>query len=301
MKSKKQTIKLSAIISVIGIISYFALQFRLYTFLGIVNRGNEFLYLLREFCMVISSGVFTGSFVIFIISIREYNIEKVSVLNKIISIIHNIDEQFQSVNYYIPQIPVELYIGHIIYSESRETFINDFYEWCIDNDDIISEDISKYLDNPDLCEMDFIGAIMNNEPEIDWENDLEWAKKLDEKIDQIEKEYIVGAKCFFSSLLYFKSYNVFDLKYTCDEVDFFFNNKKKKDDLNYVVLFLITQTIDAINTEFRKISKKSDSKTQLISSLVRLNNRLLNFKDYPDNIYVEISLLLSYARDLVNY
>lgn len=75
MKNRKCTLCRTGIITAVGMIGFAVLQFRCYELIGI-HGGTVFLSNLRQFGIVITSGLFTSALVTFFISKGEYKNER---------------------------------------------------------------------------------------------------------------------------------------------------------------------------------------------------------------------------------
>ncbi len=107
MKNKKCTILISALIAFAGAVGFGVLQFRLYELLGIYG-GTQFLSDLRQFAMVITSGLFTSAMVTLLISISEYRNERVEALEGMYLAAMDLEREFSKIKYFLPDEPKEL-------------------------------------------------------------------------------------------------------------------------------------------------------------------------------------------------
>ena len=107
MKNKKCTILISALIAFAGAVGFGVLQFRLYELLGIYG-GTQFLSDLRQFAMVITSGLFTSAMVTLLISISEYRNERVDTLENMYLAAMDLQREFSKIKYFLPDEPKEL-------------------------------------------------------------------------------------------------------------------------------------------------------------------------------------------------
>lgn len=83
------------------------MQFRCYELIGIFG-GTIFLSNLRQFGMVITSGLFTGAFVTFLISVNEYKNERLEALESIYLAAEDLEREFSKIKYFLPNEPKEL-------------------------------------------------------------------------------------------------------------------------------------------------------------------------------------------------
>ena len=107
MKNKKCTILISALIAFVGAVGFGVLQFRLYELLGLYG-GTQFLSDLRQFAMVITSGLFTSAMVTLLISISEYRNERVEALEGMYLAAMDLEREFSKIKYFLPDEPKEL-------------------------------------------------------------------------------------------------------------------------------------------------------------------------------------------------
>lgn len=107
MKNKKCTILISALIAIAGIVGFAILQFRLYVLIGIYG-GTQFLSDLRQFAMVITSGLFTSAMVTLLISVSEYRNERVDALENMYLAAMDLEREFSKIKYFLPDEPKEL-------------------------------------------------------------------------------------------------------------------------------------------------------------------------------------------------
>lgn len=107
MKNKKCTILISALTAIAGAVGFAILQFRLYALIGIYG-GTQFLSDLRQFAMVITSGLFTSAMVTLLISISEYRNERVDALENMYLAAMDLEREFSKIKYFLPDEPKEL-------------------------------------------------------------------------------------------------------------------------------------------------------------------------------------------------
>ena len=124
MKNKKGTIYISGIIAIIGISGFIILQFRCYELLGIYG-GTVFLSNLRQFGIVVTSGLFTSALVTLLISASEYRNERVEALENIYLAAEDLEREFLKIKYFLPDEPKELVqnvLGELDNNESNMRF-----------------------------------------------------------------------------------------------------------------------------------------------------------------------------------
>lgn len=110
MKNKKCTIFITGIVAIIGLVGFIFLQFRCYELIGIYG-GTIFLSDLRQFGIVITSGLFTGALLTFAISIYEYKNERKEALEGIYFAAENLEREFSKIKYFLPDEPRKLVCG----------------------------------------------------------------------------------------------------------------------------------------------------------------------------------------------
>ena len=146
MRAKKSAIILSGSVAILSIICFTVLQFRIYNrynilFTKIPNAGN-----IREFFMVITSGLFTSSCVTLIISIREYCVSKEEALRNLFRLASYIDEKYKRVRFYKSNIPEDVVTAYLtnkyVYRCSDELvdYVNKYRE---DVDDSVRQLVEK--------------------------------------------------------------------------------------------------------------------------------------------------------------
>lgn len=107
MKNKKSTLWISGIITIIGIAGFIILQFRCYELIGIFG-GTVFLSNLRQLGIVVTSGLFTGALVTFLISVGEYKNERVEALENMYLAAEDLEQEFFKIRYFLPDEPKEI-------------------------------------------------------------------------------------------------------------------------------------------------------------------------------------------------
>lgn len=116
MRSKKWSIIVSLIIMGVSVLIFSILNFHLYgacfmnwimSFMSATSLSEW-----KNFFIVISSGAFTSSIVILLISIAEYRVEKETALEGYISDTINFCSDFYNMKYLDIDIPIELLQGY---------------------------------------------------------------------------------------------------------------------------------------------------------------------------------------------
>jgi hypothetical protein len=125
MTSKKSTVIISAVLTILGVIAFTFLQFRLYRYLCLFENFNnrELLSLLKQYGLTISSGIFTSAFVTFLIARGDYLYERRESLENIYLESEEMQRAFMKIKYIFPDEPKELVrdlLGEIDSNESAK-------------------------------------------------------------------------------------------------------------------------------------------------------------------------------------
>ena len=305
MKTKRNLIKLSIIMTIVSLITMITLQFRLYHLAGIYNSSINWLTNLREFVISTSSGLFAGFFATLLLSIREYKDVSRNTLQKIVKQYSEINDRLRDISWYIPPVPDEVLISYfqLKYSEYRTDWKSEF-EWYTKMGIEIPKEIMELYEKDNKVIDDFRNAIWKSEPNykiVSLKSEEQKNKYLDKRITEVENEIENGAKTFLDSLKPFRNYNLFGLLSTFDEVYFIGNNSLKRL-LETVLLGYIGGDIDIIKDEIRKeFDEDVIFKAQMnrIYSLVLLNKTLLFRKDDDPKRYCIMSYYIASGLECI--
>lgn len=297
MKTKKNTIIFSGLLTLISIGCFSFLHFRVYHLINIYGNDGHFLKELRDFMIVSSSGLFTGSCVTLIVSIREYLDVKETTLKHLLRYLDQINERYQKVQFFISKIPEKIVIPYLIakhyYEESFNTDIMRFFKErnmefespCLKSVRERNEKLRKYI----------------------WENELSYYKELyiserskdeylDKKCSEVEKEYLEGVKNFTASLHAFDDISVFQIQEAFAELCFF--NKKKQNDIVAMSALIINDIIiikKCLNLNTHEISFSNS-----LNALRLSNSVLIEYSQLRDTAYLSAAFRIDTGKLLIN-
>ena len=302
MKTKKHTIFITSIFTVVNIIIMFILQFRIYNLVGIYGNGNTFFTNLREFGICISSGLFASSFVVLIIAIREYHDESIAALKNLKRIISDINEKLRGICWYNPRIPEDVLIDyfHLKYDEYKTDWEKEKVIFK-QNGISFSEDLLKLIEKEEKIKNNFYEKIWENEPEsihrLYKDNTKKKEDYLMSRVPIVENEIESKASQFLESLQEFSNYDIYQIQAAYDSINFLFH-KKNKLALNAVILNPISSDIDCIKDELCKY--KMENKMQSIYSLILLNKILLKFNDDYSEAYSSTAFYIAFGKYIID-
>lgn len=300
MKTKKYTILLSGFLAISNAICFFILQFRLYHLLEINGNGSQLFINIREDLIVLTSGLFTSSCVVLIISIREYLDEREAALRNLLRLVRYIKEKYYQIHFFIPTIPKDIIVPYII----SKYYMNKSkkYDKIMIN---ISDNIKKqfdYLEKDDVekikkfrkyvweNESDMIKAIYTTEEEKE--------KYLDKKCLEKEQEFLKKVKELINSLQVFRDFDVNQVQEAFDKLCFLFHKNYK----SILEVCLLPYTV--VNVKFIKyyINLTSTEEELFLNSLyafVALDDALIKYSGSGEEAYLKPVYCIDYAIEFI--
>ncbi len=299
MKTKKYTIILSGLLAFINIICLLILQFRLYHAVGIYGDGSQIYIDIREILIIITSGVFTSSCVVFIISIREYFDERNSALRNLYRLVSYIDEKYQQIHFFASIIPEEIIGSYLTEKYYLNRDVKDWQELLA----ITGKSIpSQFLENFKKAKMAYRESVWKHEDDTlkklyDTEEMRE--KHLDKKCEEIEKEFLANTEELINSLCVIRDFDVYQIQEAFDKLHFFIH-KEYKAILNDA---LINSTVSLIKLMKYYLNLVSTSEGILINSLaaVRVINTIsLIYDETRNHAYLRPSYQIELGKRYIN-
>lgn len=318
MKNKKYTIIITFVIFIAGIIWFAILQFRWYELLGFYG-GTIFLSNLRQFGIVVSSGLFTSALVTFIISASEYRNERLEALENIYLAAEDLEREFLKINYFLPDEPKELVQNVLGELDNNETNIRFNKQ--------LEEDILRFKDQQKADEFYRINwkklsfDAQNAFRDYVWENTNKRIKKIYTEPFQI-KEYL-DKECrkkiekyrnqlenAMKSFLRFQDIRTKTLTAAYGKLDFIFSNNSVRDHIYKNLYHKLVEEVDLIkekNYYFKEyFNGKGGNKALLCSFVWELQERLLSedeyyyYRQFNFDLTKEIVQVLVYANGKAN-
>lgn len=287
MKAKKYIIIFTGILIIVSIIFFVFLQFRLYHWFGIYGNGKHFLSTSRDFCLIITSGIFTSSFVSFIISIREYLDEKETALRNLSRLASLIKEKLKNIKYFVSEIPEDLAIAYFSSKDRYEKKYKQDAEFFKENNIDVKK--LKYIQEKEENEKRFRECIWNGQPDfIKKIYNTEKAREsfLDKELPNIESDYIVNVNRFIKSLHVFDNFNIYEVQESFDKLDFLFNNKSKNN-LSDILLPTLATSIELVKYYRNLTLDREGLFSNHLIALKGINCNFLTFTESRKNAYLK--------------
>lgn len=295
MKTKKYTIILSGLLALINIICLLILQFRLYHAVEIYGDGSQIYIDIREILIIITSGIFTSSCVVFIISIREYFDERNSALRNLYRLVSYIDEKYQQIHFFASVIPEEIIGSYLTEKYYLNRNVKDWEEFLAITDESISPQFLEakrvYRESVWKYEADTSKKIYDTEEMRE--------KHFDKKCEEVEKEFLANTEELINSLCVIRDFDVYQIQEAFDKLHFFIH-KEYKAILNDQ---LINSTVSLIKLMKYYLNLVSTSEDILINSLaaVRVINPITLVYDETRNYaYLRPSYQIELGKRYIN-
>lgn len=305
MTSKKWTIIISTILSLISIIIYLFLQFQLYHYLGLYG-GTVFCYNLRLSVMTISSGIFTGAFVTLLISIKEYLHERKKALERLYFAANDILNAYMKLWPFFTDEPLALVAECL-----GEIDANNFYEET--NKELLDKIPS--IDTEYLLPCSYVAkkkykflllSKMKKEDILEQKTLINLDKELDRQYSYNTKKYIMHLEHCIDSFLELESVSCREMTIIMGDLDFIFSNKTIRSKIYKELYSIVLNTVNEVkgNLHHFKLYKsgKGDSKQQQCHIIERLQNKLFCeddhfiYYDFCYRIDTEMTYLLKVAN-----
>lgn len=257
LTSKKKTVWISGAIGILGIIVFTFLQLRFYNgfyqcISEVFNNNKDLMVSVKEYFIIISSGLFTGAFLTFLISLRDYFIERRETLERIYLASEDLQRSFSKLEYIFPDESKELITN--LFSEIDSNKINEKFNEQIFGCSSYRVDTELYKqERPISYEVkeQFVNDIYERYVPKDRQMENNEKNKIkncvddlcDEKITKYEKQIEKVIK----SYLYFNSVRTRELTAAFGRLDFIlpFANKRIR---NHIYNNLYIKQIKTINT-----------------------------------------------------
>lgn len=307
MKSKHDIIILSSIITIVSLGLMIIIQFRIYNYFGLTNRTNStWISELRDFSLVILSGLFTGFLATLLITIREYKVEKRKTLHSILVQYNDLKVLLDGIIWYIPTIPSDILLDYyqLKYrnmSLDLQSYINQWKEEGISIPEEIQGTYNKHQEI--ICR--FQDAVWKNEPitvKAIYRTEEAKQKYLKKRIPEIEYEIENSATNFLNSLAVFKNYNLYELESNLYNIKLL-ADKETQNYLSNILILFIPMSIDLIKNELNRQTKKDilhTSECVKIESLIRLNEELVILDPESKKYCCKLSYLVSKGFASIN-
>lgn len=318
LKNKKCTILISAIIAIIGAVGFAVLQFRLYELIGVYG-GTLFLSNLRQFAMVITSGLFTSAMVTLLISISEYRNERVEVLESMYLAAMDLEHEFVKLKYFLPDEPKEL-VKNVLGELDSNKFASEYNARLAEG--ILKSENREQADN--VYEKNHLNFKQDAESAFRsyiWEHTDEYTKSLmSEPFQQKEyldkacaekiEKYSLQLEETMKSFLRFQEVRTNAITAAFGKMDFIFANKSIRTNIYnklYRKLFEMINLIKEKNFHFNLyFSGEGGNRAVQCMFVWELQERLLSededcyYRQFDFDIMTEMVQVLVYANGKTN-
>lgn len=318
MKNKKCIILISALIAIAGVVGFAILQFRLYTLIGIYG-GTQFLSDLRQFAMVITSGLFTSAAVTFLISISEYKNERVEALEGMYFAAMELEREFIKIKYFLPEEPKEL-VQNVLGELDSNEFESEYNE-NLATSVLNFEDQQKADDTYEKYHMELKHDAQKAFRDYVWEHTDEREKAvltepfqikdyLDRTCAEKIEKYDEQLKETMKSFLRFQEVRTSAITAAYGKMDFIFANKSIRANIYeklYHKLFDMMNLIKKVNLHFDLFfAGKGGSRAIQCEFVWKLQDELLSededcyYRQFDFDITTEMVQVLVYANGKAN-
>ena len=318
MKNKKSVMLISAVIAIAGIAGFAILQFRLYTLIGIYG-GTQFLSNLRQFAMVITSGLFTSAAVTFLISIREYKNERVEALEGIYFAAMELEREFARIKYFFPEEPQKL-VQNVL-GELDNNELASKYNENLATSVLNFEEQQKPDDTHEKCHMtlkqdaqkafrDYVWAHMDEREKAFLTEPIQIKDYLDRICAEKIAKYDEQLRETMKSFLRFQEIRTDAITAAYGKMDFVFANKSIRKNIYeklYHKLFNMINDIKKVNFNFDLFfTGRGGNRAVQCGFVWKLQNELLSedadcyYRQFDFDITTEMVQVLVYANGKTN-
>lgn len=318
MKNKKYTIIITFVIFIAGIIWFAILQFRWYELLGFYG-GTIFLSNLRQFGIVVSSGLFTSALVTFIISASEYRNERLEALENIYLAAEDLEREFLKINYFLPDEPKELVqnvLGELDNNETNIRFNKQLAEDVLrfknqqKADEFYRINWKKLNYDAQKAFRDYVWENTNKRIKEIYTEPFQIKEYLDKECREKIEKYRNQLENAMKSYLRFQDIRTKTLTAAYGKLDFIFSNKSVRYHIYKNLYHKLVEEVDLINEKnyyFKEyFNGKGGNKALQCSFIWELQESLLSedeyyyYRQFNFDLTKEIVQVLVYANGKAN-
>lgn len=321
MTSKKSTVVISAVLTILGMAVFTFLQFRMYRYFHFFEnyQDRELLLIWKGYGITISSGIFTSAFVTFLIARGDYLYERKRSLENIYLESEELQRSFKRIKYIFPDEPKELACDLL-----NEIDENERYER---QNNILAEQLNKMEASDKKREIyDMFWHTITHESEIKfknylWEHTKDDIKKfyttseskeefLDKECKKKIEKYNQELDDAIQSYITFKNVRTKEITAAYSSLDFIFGNKSIR---QHIFEKLYKKQIDQVNKIKKRINyfeswieSNRANRAALFNGVWELQTSLINeneiayYRQYLYDVDCEMVQVLIYAYGKVD-
>lgn len=299
MKTKKYTIIVSGFLAFINLLGLLILQFRLYHIAGIYGGGNQSCIDIRAFFITVTSGVFTSSIVVLIISIREYLDERTASLRNLYRLICYVDEKYQQIHFFASLIPEEIIATYLREKYNANKFKKNWENLSdIMNEESLSQLFIKF-EEAKKAYRECVWKYKDDTLKSIYKTEEDKEKYLDKQCEITENEFLSNMEEFIKSLYVFRDFDVYQIQEAFDKLDFFCH-KKYKDDLEALLILYTVMPIKQIKYYLNLVSTDEDKYASSLAAVQVINHSLLKYPPARTYAYLISSYQIEFGKRYIN-
>lgn len=312
MKNKKGSIFITSVAAIIGLVGYIFLQFRCYELIGIYG-GTIFLSDLRQFGIVITSGLLTGALLTLAISISEYKTERTEALESIYFAAEDLEREFSKIKYFLPDEPKELVhdvLGELDNNERHMRFNKELAEVALKSknqqeaDEVYNRNCAKLNYDAQNTFRDYIWENTDEETREICTEPFQIKEYLDQECEKRIKKYVEQLEDTMKSFLRFQEVRTNILTATYKKIDFIFANKSIRYRIYENLYCKLVKEVNLIKQENlyfkRYFDGEQGNKAVLCSIIWELQNSLLSEDENAYYRQFDFDLTTEMVRILVD-
>ena len=288
MKNKKCTILITGIVAIMGLVGYIFLQFRWYELFGIYG-GTIFLSDLRQFGMVITSGLLTGALLTLAISVSEYRTERTEALESIYYAAEDLEREFSKIKYFLTDEPKELVhdvLGELDDNERYIRFNKKLTEVALrsknqqEADELYNRNYERLNYDAQNAFRDYIWKNTDKGIKEICTEPFQIKEYLDQECEKKIKKYVEQLEDTMKSFLRFQEVRTNILTAAYKKIDFIFANKSIRYRIYENLYCKLVKEVNLIkqeNTHFKRyFDGEQGNKAVLCYIIWELQNSLLS-------------------------
>ncbi len=321
MTSKKSTVIISVVLTILGVITFTFLQFRMYRYLNLFEdfKNRELLSLWKQYGLTISSGIFTSAFVTFLIARGDYLYERRKSLENMYLESEELQRAFMKIKYIFPDEPKELVrnlLGELDCNENAKRHNKHLLKQLKNVEDagVTQEICDLFLDkithDAEIRFKEYLWERTDDDVKKIFTTSKAKKKYLNEELKKKIEKYNQELEDAMKSYIAFNDVRTRELSSTYGNLNFIFANKSIRQHIFYNLYQKQTKQIKAIKNKiyhFNLYFKGHGANKSLLFDWVwELQESLTSedenayYRQYQYDVDYEITQVLVYAYGKVN-
>lgn len=254
---------------------------------------------IRELSIIITSGVFTSSCVVFIISIREYYDERTAALRNLYRLISYIDEKYQQIHFFTSTVPEDIIDSYL----REEYYLDKKKKKWEELSSITGEEFpSELLKNFENARKKYRESVWKYEDEAikelyDVEEERE--KYLDKKCEERAEGFLSNAEELINSLYVIRDFDVYQVQEAFDRLHFFIHKNYKTLLEGTLIPFTVT-SIKLLKYYLNLVSTNEDEIDGVLMAVHAINCTLLVYDETREHAYLRPSYQIALAKRYIS-